>query len=135
MAKGLLSSLTLGDLLGRLHSSISSLIQNLDKVMEIDKAVGSSEISTLRDHITKRMSTGEEELDNKKLLVVLNLLAVNENAVEVMKQEAEEWLEFIDTIERKLGDKNALTADEKKEMAQIRDAISDIRGALRGSQE
>jgi ElaB/YqjD/DUF883 family membrane-anchored ribosome-binding protein len=131
MVRETLRALSLGQLLEKLHNSIKELISGLDEAIELDEKVSKQDISDLRNHITDRLNKGEEEVENKKLLMVLNLLTMNETTIELIKEEADEWLEFVDAIEEKLNSKGSVSADEKKELEQINNALTDIKAELR----
>lgn len=132
MAEASLSKLSMGILLSRLHASILEFLGRLDRTIEVNASIGQGEISELRNHITARLNRGEEAVENKKLLAVLNLLAMNEGAVEYIKVEAEEWLAFVDAIEKRIteGGEEA-SEEERKELEEIGNALETIKAGLR----
>lgn len=126
-------SLSLGELLSKLHSAVRQFVSDLDAVIERNMRVSTDDIRSLRASITERLRAGKDEVENKKLLEVLDLLSMDKTVIGLMKDDAEEWLEFIDAVESHIasGEYRA-SGEEKEELARMRELTARISGLLRG---
>lgn len=126
-------SLSLGELLSKLHSAVRQFVSDLDAVIERNMRVSTDDIRSLRASVTERLRTGKDEVENKKLLEVLDLLSMDKTVIGLMKDDAEEWLEFIDAVESHIasGEYRA-SGEEKEELARMRELTARISGLLRG---
>lgn len=129
---GDLKNMSLGALFGKLHSAITSFTKDLDTFIEKNKSISMSDIKELRDHIQKRLESNEEVEDNKKLKELLNLFATDKAVLEVIREDAEQWIELLDAIIENLENKEGeLTIEEKAELHQIISLATDIKTMLR----
>ncbi len=126
-------SLSLGELLSKLHSAVRQFVSDLDAVIERNMRVSTDDIRSLRASITERLRAGKDEVENRKLLEVLDLLSMDKTVIGLMKDDAEEWLEFIDAVESHIasGEYRA-SGEEKEELARMRELTARISGLLRG---
>ncbi|MCL5262450.1 MAG: hypothetical protein M1390_01265 [Candidatus Marsarchaeota archaeon] len=126
-------SLSLGELLSKLHSAVRQFVSDLDAVIERNMRVSTDDIRSLRASITERLRAGKDEVENRKLLEVLDLLSMDKTVIGLMKDDAEEWLEFIDAVESHIasGEYKA-SGEEKEELARMRELTARISGLLRG---
>lgn len=133
MATNDMRSLSLGELLSKLHSAVRQFVSDLDAVIERNMRVSTDDIRSLRASITERLRAGKDEVENKKLLEVLDLLSMDKTVIGLMKDDAEEWLEFIDAVESHIasGEYRA-SGEEKEELARMRELTARISGLLRG---
>lgn len=133
MATNDMRSLSLGELLSKLHSAVRQFVSDLDAVIERNMRVSTDDIRSLRASVTERLRTGKDEVENKKLLEVLDLLSMDKTVIGLMKDDAEEWLEFIDAVESHIasGEYRA-SGEEKEELARMRELTARISGLLRG---
>ncbi|MCL4411315.1 hypothetical protein M1329_00020 [Candidatus Marsarchaeota archaeon] len=124
--------LSLGELLSRLHSAVRQFVSDLDAIIDRNKNVGVDDIRGLRASVTERLRAGNDEVENKKLLEVLDLLSMDKTVIALMKDDAEEWLDFIDAIESHIasGEYKATEA-EKEELARMRELTARISGLIR----
>ncbi len=128
------TGLSLGDLISRLHSAILDFVNTIDETLRQNGELGMSDIRSLRDHIRVRLQKNEDIEDNKKLLKVLDLFATNKAVMELVREDAEEWLMFLDDIEKGLSQKaqsGALTKDELEDMERMRSLTREIRELIR----
>jgi len=125
--------LSLDSLFGRLHSLMLNLVGDIDSVIEDNKEVGIEEVRTLRDHINYKLGRKEEVYDNQKLLKLLNLFSEDKAVIEIIREDAGEWLELLSAIEESIkGDgSKRLSASEKEEVRQIGKLTSQIKSLIR----
>ncbi len=129
-----IKGLTIGDLLTRLHRAILDFIETIEQTIKEDRQVDTREIRELREHIRERLQRNEDIEDNRKLLKVLDLFASNRAVMELVKEDAEDWMRFIDDIEKGMRGKEAsadITEREMREINDIRRLTGEIREVLR----
>ena len=127
-------NLSLGELLSKLHSAILDFVETIDETIEHDRGVSASDIRQLRDHIASKIEKKEDVADNQKLLKVLDLFATNSAVIELVREDAEDWLRFLDSIEKGIEQKGGTTElkkEEIKEINDIRELTSQIRELIR----
>ena len=133
MATNDMRSLSLGELLSKLHSAVRQFVSDLDAVIERNMRVSTDDIRSLRAGVTERLRAGKDEVENRKLLEVLDLLSMDKTVIGLMKDDAEEWLEFIDAVESHIASGEYKASDEEKEeLARMRELTARISGLLRG---
>jgi hypothetical protein len=119
-------------LFGRLHQLMVNLVGDIDSVIEDNEELTVSKIKELRDHINYRLGRNEEIHDNRELLKVLNLLSEDKAVIEIIREDAQEWLDLLESIEASLKDRGVdLTSEQKKQMADIKRLTSEIKGLIR----
>jgi hypothetical protein len=127
-----MSSMTLGTLFDRLHGLMVNLVKDIDSVIEDNKDVGMDSVRDLREHITARLSRREEIEDNQKILKLLNLFSEDSAALEIIREDSEEWIELLDAIGDSIGKgKATLTPNEQDEIKKIRMLTSEIKQLIR----
>ena len=130
--------LSIGDLLSRLHSAILGFVGTLGETLSINSQVSTADIRELREHIRGRLQRNEDITDNQKLLKVLDLFATNKAVLELTREDADEWLRFIEDIERGLSSKESsgsLSKDEANEFASMRRLTSEIKTLIRAERQ
>lgn len=131
MLDGILN-MSLGSLFEKLHESMLSFVKNMDGIVKENSELPLGEIKELREHIKGRLERNEEIGDNQKLLKLLDLLSTDRAVLELVKEEAEEWAEMLEAIERSLpADTAKLTAKEREEVEKIGALASEIKGMIR----
>jgi hypothetical protein len=128
------ANLSINELLGRLHSAILSFTESVDKVIEGNKRVSASDISMLRKHVKDRLARGESPAENAKILDLLELFTTNKVVLELVREDAEEWLEFLDEIERYIKSKGGTPPEVREEVQKIRKLTSEIRTLVRDTE-
>ncbi len=129
-----LIELSLGNLIRRLHNAIVDFIGAVDETIRRDRSVSVDEIRTLREHIRQKLQRNDEIEDNMQLLKVLDLFSSNSAVIELIREDAEDWLKFLDDIEKSMEHKGKggnLSDDERKELADIRRLTGEIKVMLR----
>lgn len=129
-----LKHLSLGELFSRLHRAIVDFVDTLDETIEDNRQVGAGDIRELRQHISERLGKNEEIDDNKKLLKVLDLFANNSAIMELVREDADDWLDFIEAIEKQIqekGDAGKLTKEELADIDKIKEMTSQIKAMIR----
>ncbi|MCL5433370.1 MAG: hypothetical protein M1538_00100 [Candidatus Marsarchaeota archaeon] len=131
-----LKSNTIGKLIATLHNSLLALTKTTEALTQKNKEVNDEEIRALRSNIQKKLDSNEEINDNKELIKLLDLFTTNKEVIKYIKEEADEWLKLLKTIEQNLINKEeGLTVDEKKEITKIITLTKDIKEIIRNNEE
>lgn len=128
-----LRQLSINELITRLHESISGFISGMENVIGMNKEAPPAEIIDLRDHLMGRLQKGEEVTDNKKLIGLLDLLSKDQAVLELVKDDAKDWLEVIETIEEQMSSRKPISASQTAELRKIRKMSSEIKALIRES--
>ena len=127
-----IKSMSLDGLFNRLHSLMVNLVKDIDSVIEDNRDVGMESVRELRDHISYKLSRNEEIQDNQKILKLLNLFSEDKAVIEIIREDAEEWVELLDAIEGNIrGSGVSLTKREQDEIKEIERLTSEIKGMIR----
>jgi hypothetical protein len=127
-----IKNVTLSNLFGSLHEAMLNFVKSLDSLIAENKDLTLEDIKTLREHIKERLQGSEEITDKQKLLKLLDLFSTDRAVVELMKEEAEEWLEMLEAIEDNIASHGGEeTAQEKEELEKIHRLTSEIKAVLR----
>lgn len=127
-----IKNLSLDSLFAKLHSLMVNLVQDIDNVIEDNKEAGMQSIRDLREHISYKLSKNEEIQDNQKLLKLLNLLSEDKAVLEIIREDAEEWVELLNAIEDNIrGSGINLTKREQQEIKEIRKLTGEIKQLIR----
>ncbi len=121
----------LGNLFDKLHSLMKSLAKDIEEVIEENREISTSSVRELRDKISERLGRNEEIEDNKKLLRLLNLFAMDKAVMEILKEDSDEWIALLNDIEENLSSNGKLTQKERKEIKEIRHLTSEIKMIIR----
>ncbi len=125
-------NLSLNELIKKLYDSIKNFAKNMEKVTEMNNKITHSEIMELKEHITNRLNNGEEVEDNKKLIDLLEVLSKDESIIQIIKDDAEEWISLLDAIENNIKlDGRKLNNNEEKELKQINYMATSMKEFLR----
>lgn len=124
--------LSLGSLFDKLHSLMVNLVKDVDSVIEDNREVSMDRIKELRDHINHKLSRNEEIHDNQRLLKVLNLFSEDRAVLEIIREDADEWVDLLNAIERNISDSGvSLTKREQEEIKEINRLTSEIKSLIR----
>ncbi len=127
-----IKSITLSNLFGSLHEAMLNFVKSLDSLINENKDISLDDIKTLREHIKERLQGSEGITDKQKLLKLLDLFSTDRAVVELMKEEAEEWLEMLEAIEDNIANHGGEeTEQEKEEIEKIHRLTSEIKAVLR----
>ena len=125
-------SITLSNLFGSLHEAMLNFAKSLDSLISENKEITLDDIKTLRTHIKERLQGSEAITDKQKLLKLLDLFSTDRAVVELMKEEADEWLEMLEAIEDNISHQDGeMTPQEKEEVEKIHMLTSEIKAVLR----
>jgi hypothetical protein len=130
----LLSGLSINELLSKLHDAIKEFAETIDSLIEHNKSVNYKEINELRNMIKSRIKNGENIEDNTKILKILELFSANKSVMELVREDVDEWIEFIDTIEE--GIKNSkinLKSQDELEFKKIQKMNEELKALIRAS--
>ena len=124
--------LSVSDLIKRLHESVESFVSGMENVISMNKREPPDEITELRGHLIDRLKNGEEITDNRKLISFLDLLSKDQAVLELVKEDAQDWLEILDTIEGQMSSRKPLTPAERAEIGKIRKMSRELTVLIRG---
>ncbi len=126
--------ITLSDLFEKLHNALTSFAADIEELVETDKRVASEqEIVDLRERIKEKLKKKEDLEDRTKVINLLNLLISNEKVLELIKDDAEEWIALLDAIEANVSSKAVNTEQEKKEIEEIKALTKDLTEVIKKS--
>ncbi len=127
-----LSKISLGRLFSILTDSMTRMVEGLKGLMNKNETVDDNTVREIREHIKNRLAAGEEKVDNQNILKLLDLFSENKEVIEFIKEEAEEWLELVEAIEKHVesGDKE-LSDKEQEEVMELKELMDKIKHTLR----
>ena len=127
-----LSKISLSRLFSILTDSMTRMVEGLKGLVKRNEIVDDNTVRELREHIKNRLATGEEKVDNQNILKLLDLFSENKEVIEFIKEEAEEWLDLVEAIEKHIesGDK-VLSEKEQEEVKELKELTDKIKHTLR----
>lgn len=130
-----LKSFTLNELFDRLHRSIKAFVGSMSKINEMNSTISENDIAQLREHIKQRLTKNEDTDDNGKMLKLIDLFSTDKAVMELIKSDAEEWVEFLDAMKENL-DKTSegATKTELIEINKIKKDIDQLKFTIRKEQ-
>jgi DNA-directed RNA polymerase beta' subunit len=127
-----IKGLSLSNLFGSLHEAMLNFVKSLDSLIAENKAITLDDIKTLRGYIKEKLAGNEQIDDKQKLLRMLDLFSTDRAVIELMKEEAEEWVEMLEAIEGNISNQDKeLTEQEKEEVEKIHQLTSEIKAMIR----
>lgn len=93
---------TIEGLFSRLHRGLVALSAEASKLTSMNSSVNAREVREAREEIISKLSNNEGFQETRTLLKVLDLFSKDSAFIELVRDESEEWLEFLDTIEKSL---------------------------------
>lgn len=122
-----LKKLSLNELLSRLHESISGFSRNISKLTEKNRELTLVDIIEMRNHVKKKLESGDEIAENQRLMKLIGLFKEDKNALELARIDVDEWVDFLDAIKFHLEqDRGALSSEERKELKDVEKLKADI---------
>lgn len=117
-----LKKLSLNELITALQDQIVSFSRGIDKLIDKNKEFNTNEIDQLRDHIKSRLEAGPESAENERLLKLINLFSDDKQALNLMRKDVDEWLEFLDAVDGHIGSdsKSVETEQLRKDLTKLR---------------
>ncbi len=124
--------LSLGAVLEKLGNAIRSFVRDISELSDENKGVSLTEIKELRNFAKNKISEGIDPIENARIINLLNIFVEDKNFIELTKEDTDEWLEFLESIESgiKRGDVS-LTEKEQEELKDIERLTSDIKALIR----
>ncbi|MDE1871423.1 MAG: hypothetical protein KGI06_04265 [Candidatus Micrarchaeota archaeon] len=124
--------LPLDALFSKLHGLMVNLVNDIDSVIEDNKEIGMDAIKELRDEISGRPEGSDGAKDSDRLLKILNLFSEDKAVIEIIREDAEEWLELLDAIENSIKSQGAtLTPDDLQEINAIKQLKTEVKHLVR----
>jgi hypothetical protein len=127
-----IKELSVNDLVRRLHESLNGFLSGMESVIGMNKEAPPDVIRELRDHLSERLRGGEEITDNKRLIGLLDILSKDQMVLELVRDDAKDWLDILDVVEKQMSLKRPLSQDEMNEIKKIRQMSSDLKTMIRG---
>ena len=117
-----LKKLSLNELIAALQDQIVSFSRGLDRLVDKNRGIDTNEIDQLRDHIKARLQAGTERAENERMLKLVNLFSEDKKALDLIRKDVDEWLEFLDAINSHVGgDSNPVEAERlRKDLNKLR---------------
>ncbi len=129
-----LMSVTLDGLLGKLHSALQTFAEDVQDIIEENEALTVEDIRYLRKKIQERLDKNEEITDNQKLLAMLDLFATDKAVLEIIREDADDWIALLEDIEDNIkggAEGRELAPEEKKEIEDIGKLTTEIKTLIR----
>ncbi|MCL4383075.1 MAG: hypothetical protein M1168_00785 [Candidatus Marsarchaeota archaeon] len=124
--------LSLNELILRLHKLITEFTETLDTLIDHNKTINYKEINELRTLIKTRIRRGEDIEDNKKLLNLLELFSSNKSILELIREDVDEWIDFIEAIDKLVNDKKLnANKEEIEDIEKIKQLNLNLKTILR----
>ncbi|MEM0154379.1 MAG: hypothetical protein QW814_00910, partial [Methanothrix sp.] len=107
---------SLNDVLGKLSSAIRSFVKDISDLSEENKNVSLTEIRELRNFAKEKIDEGSDPIENARIINLLNIFIEDKNFIELTKEDAEEWVSFLEAIESGIskGDIKLNKSEEKE---------------------
>ncbi|OJI08228.1 MAG: hypothetical protein BK997_00775 [Candidatus Micrarchaeum sp. ARMAN-1] len=123
---------SLNEVLGKLSSAIRSFVKDISDLSEENKNVSLTEIRELRNFAKEKIDEGADPIENARIINLLNVFVEDKNFIELTREDAEEWVSFLEAIESGIskGDIH-LNSKEEKELEDIKDLTKQIKGLIR----
>jgi len=119
-------------LFARLHRGLLALAAEASKLTGMNSSVNASEVREAREEIIKRLSGGEGIEESRTMLKILDLFSKDSAFIEIVKDDADEWLEFLDAIEKNLGIiVNDLEGEDRKVAERTLEAVEKAKAMIR----
>ncbi len=124
--------MSLGEVLSKLSDAIKSFVKDVRDLSEDNESVSLTEIRELRNFAREKIDEGVDPLENTRIINLLNVFVEDKNFIELTKEDADEWLEFLEAIEAGIrkGD-ISLTEKEEKELKDIERLTEKIKSLIR----
>jgi superfamily I DNA/RNA helicase len=123
---------SLNEVLGKLSSAIRSFVKDISDLSEENKNVSLTEIRELRNFAKDKIDEGKDPVENARIINLLNVFVEDKNFIELTKEDAEEWVSFLETIESSISKGDIkLNSKEEKELKDIKELTEQIKGLIR----
>jgi hypothetical protein len=133
-----IKGMSLDSLFTKLHQLMSNLVKDIEGVLGDNEEMSMGDIKALRDHINHKLAIKEEVSDNQKILLLLNLFSEDKAVIEIIREDAEEWLELLNAIESSITGGNGgrrLSPREEREVKEIKRLTGEIKSLIRIEQK
>lgn len=123
---------SLNEVLGKLSSAIRSFVKDISDLSEENKNVSLTEIRELRNFAKDKIDEGKDPIENARIINLLNVFVEDKNFIELTKEDAEEWVSFLETIESSISKGDImLNSKEEKELKDIKELTEQIKSLIR----
>jgi gas vesicle protein len=123
---------SLNEALSKLSNAIRTFVKDISELSDENKEVSLTEIRELRKFVKDKIDEGNDPIENGRIMNLLNVFVEDKNFIELTKEDADEWVEFLEAIEAgiKKGDV-ALNSKEEKELKDIEQLTDQIKNLIR----
>lgn len=117
-----LKKLSLNELIAALQDQIISFSREIDRLIDKNSELNTTEIDQLRNHIKSRLEAGEERAENERLLKLVNLFSDDKKALSLIREDVDEWLGFLDAVDGHIGgdSKSVDTEQLRRDLTKLR---------------
>lgn len=123
---------SLNEVLGKLSSAIRSFVKDISDLSEENKNISLTEIRELRNFAKDKIDEGKDPIENARIINLLNVFVEDKNFIELTKEDAEEWVSFLETIESSISKGDImLNSKEEKELKDIKELTEQIKSLIR----
>jgi superfamily I DNA/RNA helicase len=123
---------SLNEALGKLSGAIRSFVKDISDLSEENKNVSLTEIRELRNFAKAKIDEGADPVENARIINLLNVFVEDKNFIELTKEDAEEWVSFLEAIEAGISKGEVrLSSSEAKELEDIKELTEKIKGLIR----
>lgn len=133
-----LHKLTFKELFRELSVAIREFSSTINRIIERhEQEANTQHVKEIMDHIRSRVSTDKrEEGENAEIARLLNQLLIDKEILSLVKIEGDDWLEFLEAIEKRLEvDKGLVGKDELKAYEDIKELSSEIKMIVRSQKK
>jgi len=117
-------------LIAMLHDSLEDAIKGMGVLLDEAKEFDKGNVEELRDHVASRL--GKEDADSEKLLKLMGLISTEGAVIEILKEDAEEWLKLIGAIDEQINNiKKSSGVVDKKDIRELEALSKKIKGLIR----
>ncbi|MDE1832868.1 MAG: hypothetical protein KGH58_00435 [Candidatus Micrarchaeota archaeon] len=126
---GYLKGVEIDKLISMLHESLEDAIKGMGVLIDEAKELDTGRVEELRDHVASRL--GREDADAKRLLKLMSLISTEGAVIEILKEDAEEWLKLINVIDEHIKSVKDGSSIDDKDIKELEALSKKIKGMLR----
>lgn len=126
---GDLSKADVNRIISMLHDSLEDAIKGIDVLLEESKEFEPEKVQELRGHLMSKL--GKEDADTEKLKKLMGLIATEGAVIEILKEDAEEWIKLIDAIEEHVRNAKGSGSSTAKDLKELEALSTKIKGLIR----
>ncbi len=123
---------SLNDALSKLSNAIRKFAKEISDLSEENKNISLTEIRELRNFAKEKIDEGKDPIENARIINLLNVFVEDKNFIELTKEDADEWVEFLESIESGINKGDIKLNDkEREELKNINELTEKIKELIR----